>query len=290
MPLWKRLTATMIPEIAGGRSSVEAPEHSLLVWGGIEMVETHSAGARLRRSSSAFADGAGGRSMYHPPMPVPSPPDLDTARRLSLEQLARVCPQLARFTGYRFLDAYEGAAGVFVVYTTGAQIFLSTMRDGPTAVEVADRPRWTSEFAMPCARALAAGAIQAGDANGRLEVSEEDSDWAWDADSKCPVPPPGGLLQRWLRDLPWGKTGDELDSTIQLAGLWDEGKTTLTLLLRDVIVGLFAAAEQGSVAMLRILVIVLRALPSALRSRRDLVSAWQTAAAGRVGYAPGQRL
>jgi hypothetical protein len=97
--------------------------------------------------------------------------------------------------------------------------------DGPTMIDVSDLPGWSSDDAVATAHALAAGAIAASpeERNGCLEISETDADRAYDAHR---APPPEGLLQRRFRSIAWGATPDT-----RLHGLWDDGKTTLTLLL-----------------------------------------------------------
>jgi hypothetical protein len=153
-------------------------------------------------------------------------------KRLGLDELGQASPHLARLAGHGFVDAYQGSGGVFVVYTTGSQVFVYTMRDTPTPVDVEDLG-WSTQFAVPCARALAAGDIIPVDAEGVLRISEEDSDRAYDQDEGDPPLEPHALLERWFGQLPWGVTGDALDLSVRISGIWDEEKTTLTLLLGE---------------------------------------------------------
>jgi hypothetical protein len=172
---------------------------------------------------------------------VSEPLDLSAGRRLTEEELARVSPILARLVGSDFVDAYDGPGGTFVVYARAlsSQYFVSTIHgDGPTMIAVSDLPGWTDTFAIAAAHALAAGAIAASaeERDGCLEISESDSDRAYDAHRAASrashaITPPTGLLQRRFRSVQWGVTQDGLDFDLLLHGLWNEDKTTLTLLL-----------------------------------------------------------
>jgi hypothetical protein len=153
------------------------------------------------------------------------------ARRLTLEELRQASPHLAHVAGQGFIDAYQGAGGVFVAYTSGSLVFLYTMRPDPTPVEIEDL-RWSSEFAIPCARALAACAITPVDSGGTLFVAEEDSDWASEQEANLVErAEPEGLLERWFAQLPWGARGNELDLVLRAQGIWDEQNTNLLLML-----------------------------------------------------------
>ena len=160
--------------------------------------------------------------------------DLHAARQLGEAALGSSSPALARIAGAGFIDAYEGPGGTFLVYASGTQVYLCTLRDDrPTMVEVRDLPGWSSDFAVPCARALAAGAIAATYDRGTLEISEKDSDRAYDshrADAHR-APPPEGLLQRRLLGVTWGVSTEALDFALRINGYWNDAKTELMLLL-----------------------------------------------------------
>lgn len=158
--------------------------------------------------------------------------DLTAAKKLTQDELATVSPHLARIAERGLIDAYTGPGGTFIVYGSGTQIYVCTMRDTPMMVEVCDLHGWSGiDFAVPSARALAAGAIACVDANnGALEISEGDCDRAWES---YRAPPPTGLLQRRLTNLPWGVAPDDLDIALRISGYWNEDKTSLLLLLKD---------------------------------------------------------
>lgn len=96
-------------------------------------------------------------------------------------------------------------------------------------LDLSDLHGWSLDFAVPAAYALAAGAIKATDGgNGCLEISETDSDRAYESHR---AEPPTGLLQSKFRSAQWGVRPDGLDAALRIHGLWDDDKTTLTLLL-----------------------------------------------------------
>jgi hypothetical protein len=158
-----------------------------------------------------------------------APLDLSAARRLTEAELAAASPTLARIASHGFVDAFDGPGGTFVVYTSGSMLYVLTLTgDGPTMVEVADLHGWNSDFAVPVACALAAGAIATTPGPGCLEIDEFDSDRAYDS---YKPPPPEGLVQRRLLGITWGVTTETLDPALRITGYWNEAKTELMLIL-----------------------------------------------------------
>jgi hypothetical protein len=127
--------------------------------------------------------------------------DLSAGRQLTEAELAAASPTLARIAGHGFVDAFDGPGGTFIVYTSGTFLYVCTLTgDGPTMVEVRDLHGWNSDFAVPAARALAAGAIATTPGPGCLEIDEGDCDDAYDS---YEAPPPTGLLERRFLGIDW---------------------------------------------------------------------------------------
>jgi hypothetical protein len=156
------------------------------------------------------------------------------AERLSLQQLEQHNLDLAQRCGAGFVDAYRGPGGLYVVYTSGAFAYMLAQRAHPTPVSIKDLG-WSTEFAVSTARGLASGLISATLEDDALYVSEEDSDRAWAAaNKKAQSDEPGsGLLERWLRAMPWGQPADALDLQVRAAGIWNKENTELVLPLEE---------------------------------------------------------